>query len=126
MKRCVLRHVRVPFVVLALPVCWITIPFRARVREFGPAASTGGAQTPSSQTKTPLRRPAALGWPAAHLASLAKGPAAVPTPNHYQLAPAWFSPFLALEIPNSPRKTLRGSGSPHVDSTDVEGQSDVG
>jgi hypothetical protein len=70
------RHVRVSFVVSALPVRWLPIPFRARVREFGAAASTGGAQTPSSQTQIPLRRPTALGCPAAHLVRLATGPTA--------------------------------------------------
>ncbi len=79
------RHVRVPFVVSALPVRWLPIPFRAGVREFGAAASTGGAQTPSSQTQIALRRPTALGWPAAPLAPVATGPTAFPTPNHYRL-----------------------------------------
>jgi hypothetical protein len=42
------------------------------------------------------------------------------------LAPAWLSLVLALEIPNPPGKTFRGSGSHHADSTDVAGQSDMG
>ena len=99
-------HARVPFVVSPLPVRWLPIPFRTPDREPGPPASTRRAQTPGSQTQTPLRRPTALGWPAAHLASLATGPTALPTPNHHRLAPPWLSPFLALEIPNSRRKTL--------------------